>query len=159
MHGERRCYREQGVEVSGLSAATRIARAAGDLAAAVWGPPTPGPGGGSPLRAPATRGWVDSQLLDEYPPPVPVCLERLRLAPGPVEGEHQLAAQALTERVLQDQPLELPHEVQVPTEGEVHIDPALERSEAELLQPGDGRLGEGLIREVCERRAAPERQR
>ncbi|HEY5660991.1 MAG TPA: hypothetical protein VIR59_09415 [Gaiellaceae bacterium] len=43
-------------------------------------------------------------------------------------------------------------------EREVGIDPLLERIEAFLLEPRDLRLGERLIRELCERRPAPQRE-
>ena len=43
---------------------------------------------------------LDAELLDERPSRCLVGLERLGLAPGPVEAEHQLAAQTLPQRVL-----------------------------------------------------------
>ena len=41
------------------------------------------------------RAWVDPELLDEHAAGVMVDLQRLRLATGAVEREHQLPAQAL----------------------------------------------------------------
>ncbi len=44
-------------------------------------------------------------------------------------------------------------------EREVGVDPELDCSQPDLLEPGDRRLGEALVGEVRERRASPERQR
>src|SRR5919201_2050214 len=43
--------------------------------------------------------------------------------------------------------------------GEVGLDPLLEGGETKLFEPGDLGLREQLVGEVCERRAAPERER
>ena len=59
------------------------------------------------LDRPQARPRFEAQLFDEVAPRLPVRLQRLRLAAGPVEREHQLAAQPLAERVLGDESLEL----------------------------------------------------
>ena len=56
-----------------------------------------------PLEAAQFRPWLDPELLDQARPRRPVGLERLRLPARAVEREHQLAAQALRQRVLGDQ--------------------------------------------------------
>jgi hypothetical protein len=61
--------------------------------------------------------------------------------------------------MLQEQRLELAREVEVSPQGEIGVDPTLEGGEPQLLEPDDGRLGERFVREVHERRAAPERER
>ena len=99
------------------------------------------------------------KLVDERLPRRAVGLERLGLPPGAVEREHQLAAQALAQRVLGDERLELGHERRVPAERELGLDPLLERREPQLLEPLDGRARERLVREVGERRPAPEVER
>ena len=53
----------------------------------------------------ATR--LDSELVDENPAALAVRLQRLRLPPGAIEGEHVLAAQPLAHRILLDEALEL----------------------------------------------------
>ena len=58
-----------------------------------------------------------------------------------------------------DERLELGDELGVAPEREVGLDPLLERDGAELLEPRDLGLGERLVEEVGERRAAPERER
>lgn len=65
----------------------------------------------------------------------------LRLATLPVRG---------------DELLQLADDVRVPAEGEIGLDPPLERGQAQLLEPGDRRLRERLVGEVGERWAAPE---
>ena len=50
---------------------------------------------------------VDAELVEQRGPAVPVGLQRFGLAAGPVEGEHQLAAQPLPERVLRQERLQL----------------------------------------------------
>ena len=116
--------------VSALSAATRIARADGCRAGRGFLP--------AQLRVltedrpfELLQRWagLDAELLDEHLSAVPVCLQRLGLPAGSIEREHQLAAQALAQRVLEEQSLQLAHEVEVPTESEIGVDPALERSE------------------------------
>ena len=53
---------------------------------------------------------IDAQLLDERLSGIRVRVEGLRLPSGTVEREHQLAAQALTQRMGAGQPLDLAHE-------------------------------------------------
>ena len=61
--------------------------------------------------------------------------------------------------MLGDERLELADELVVAPEREVRVDPELDRRQPDLLEPGDRRLGEALVGEVGERRAAPQRQR
>ena len=58
-----------------------------------------------------------------------------------------------------DQRLQLPNEALVLAELEVGVDPQLERMHTELLEAHCRRTGELLVRDVDERRAAPERER
>ena len=104
-----------------------------------------------------TAGF-DAELLDERPSRYLVGLERLGLAPGPVEAEHQLAEQTLPQRVLLHQPLQLAGEFGVATGGEIGVDPLLERRQAQLPETSALRLRKRLIGEVGERRPAPQRK-
>ena len=81
------------------------------------------------------------------------------MATAAVEREHELAPEALAQRVLSDKTLRLRNDVGGATECEVGIDPLLERLEAELLKPCDLDLGPRLEREFRERGAAPQRER
>jgi hypothetical protein len=80
----------------------------------------------------------------------------LRLPVRAIEGEHELRPQALAERMLGHERLQLPNEHRVTAEGEVSVDPLLEPAQAELVEPGDLGSSEGVLREVGEWRAAPE---
>ena len=105
------------------------------------------------------RGRVDAELLDQRAPRLLVGLERLGLSARPVQREHQLTAQPLAQRVLRDETLELADELRMAAEREIGLDPLLERREAKLLEADDRGLGELLVGEVRQRRAAPERER
>src|SRR4029453_8995530 len=73
--------------------------------------------------------------------------------------EHQLPSQTLAHGMLAHQPLELGHEVDVPAPLEILFDAALEAADPPPPEPRDLGLREALIREVRERRPAPERER
>ena len=64
-------------------------------------------------------------------------LERVGLAPGAVQGEHQLAVEPLAVRVLRDECLEVGDELVVPAEREVGLHALLERDQPQLLQARD----------------------
>ncbi len=102
---------------------------------------------------------LDPELLDERLSSVLVDVKRLCLTAATVEGEHQLAAQTLLQWVLSDERLELADEVEVPAERQVDVDPLDQRVQAKLFEPPDLMLGERLVRELGERRAAPHRER
>src|SRR5262249_25767656 len=77
----------------------------------------------------------------------------------PVQREHELSVQALTERVLERERFELADELRVAPERQIGIDALLEHRQPELLEARDLDLRERLVGEVGERRASPERQR
>ena len=54
------------------------------------------------------------------------------------------------------QRLELAHQLGMTAESELGVDPLLDADEPQLLQAADLVLRPGLVREVCERRSAPE---
>ncbi len=58
-----------------------------------------------------------------------------------------------------DESLQLADQLVVASQSEICVDPLLERGEPKLLEPGDLRLRERLVREVGQRRPAPERER
>ena len=111
-----------------------------------------------PLEAAQRRPRLDPELLDQGGPRRPVGVQRLRLPARAVEREHELAAQALRQRVLGDQALELADELVGAAESEVRVDAILERGEVKLLEPTDLTLRPRLVGELGERRAAPERE-
>ena len=93
----------------------------------------------------------------------PACVgvrrERVGLPPGAVEREDELAPQPLAEWVRPHELFELRHELRLASEGELGVDPVLDDAQAKLLEPCDLRLGERLVRELRQGRAAPEGER
>ena len=85
--------------------------------------------------------------------------ERVGLAAGAVEREHQLPAQPLAQRVVLDERLELAHELGVEAAGEVRLDALAQAGQAQVLEPRDLGLREVLLRHVRERRPAPQLER
>ena len=102
---------------------------------------------------------LDSELLRQETAAQLVHLKGLGLAPRAVQGEHALRAQALPQRVLLDEPLQLHHERPVLSARQVGLDPFLQRRKPELLEAADLRLGERLIGEVGQCRTTPHVQR
>ena len=98
---------------------------------------------------------LDPEVADQRPARVRVGLQRLRLAVGAVEGEHQERPQPLPVGVLADQPAEPGDDRVVLAEGEHRLEQPLDRDHPQLLQAGDLGLGERLAGEVAERRPAP----
>ena len=88
-----------------------------------------------------------------------VQLKRFRLPARAVEGEHELRDEPLTVSVLVDERTKLTHEVVVASEGEIRVDPLLQRTQALLLEACD--LGGAGAEERCvgEHLAAPEPER
>ena len=101
---------------------------------------------------------LESQFVDEQPPSLPEHLEGLGLPARPVERKHQLPAEVLAQRVLANECLQFGHESGVLPQGEVGIDSGFEGTETQPLQPAPLSLQHRSVGEVCERRAAPERE-
>ena len=87
-----------------------------------------------------------------------VRVQRVRLAAGPIQREHQQLAGPFAQRILADEGLELGDDVRVTAELDVRGDPLLVRNEAQLVEPADLRLRPVVERELGKRRAAPERE-
>ena len=108
-----------------------------------------------PQRGPG----VDAELVDQRPAGVVERRERVRLAAGVVEREHQLRAEPLAQRMAGDLRLELADQLGAAAQREIGLDPVLERRQPLLLEPRDLRLRERLVGHVGQRRAAPDRER
>jgi hypothetical protein len=108
------------------------------------------------LKLPA---GFDAKLVDEDAAAFPVDGERLGLTTTAVERQHQLLAGALAQGLGLDERLKLRDEGSVPTEGQLSLDPLLERFRAQLLQAQPLHTGEGFARKLGERRPAPEGER
>ena len=90
---------------------------------------------------------LDPQLRDHDGARFPVGSQSIDLTTGPIEREHQQAAQVLSERMDPDQCLQLRNHGNVITTPEVGFQAVLEPEEAESLEPG------GLVTDI---RQAPE---
>ena len=73
---------------------------------------------------------VDAQLIRQHLPAFAVGPERLRLAACSVEGDHDLAAKAFTERLLRDERLEFVDHVRMTAPREVDLQPVLQGPQA-----------------------------
>ena len=112
-----------------------------------------------PLQLAEGRRRLQAELVEQQLPDLAVGLEGLGLAAAAVEGEHELAAEPLAQRLLGDQALELADQLGPGAQGQVGLDPLLHTDQAQLLQPGDLGLGERLVAEVGQRRPPPQGQR
>ena len=111
------------------------------------------------LQALELGARLDPDLLDQRRARLVVGLERLRLAPGAIEGEHALRVQALSQRLLGDQGLEPGDHLGVAPGGELGFDRQLDGPHVKLLEATDLWGGERLGGDVGERGAAPELER
>ena len=140
--------------VTGLRAGTAAATGGGA------GPSAgPGRGGGWPPPARPGRGRLQAELFQQQLPDLAVGLQGVGLAAGAVQGEHELAAEPLAQRLVGDQALELADQLGPGAEGQVGLDPLLHADQPQLLQPGDLGLGERLVAEVGQGRPPPQGQR
>ncbi len=98
------------------------------------------------------------ELGEQRPPRALIRLGRVALPAGPVVSEHQLPPEALTQRVRGDEGLELGDEMVCAALVELRVDQLLAGDEPQLVEPARLARGEGLVPDVEERRAAPERQ-
>ncbi len=101
---------------------------------------------------------VETEALGEECACAVVRRERLGLALRVVEGEHELAPQALAKRLLGDEALQLGDERSVTAERQLRIDSLLEGDEAKLVQPASLVRDDATIANVRERRALPQRE-
>ena len=100
---------------------------------------------------------LEPELLAKERTCVAIDAEAFDLPPGAVERQHELRAEPLAVRMLGAERLELGHELALPPEGELGLDPVLDGCEAKLLEPLDVDARERLELEVGERSPLPER--
>ena len=109
------------------------------------------------LQPAQIRSGIESELLGQDVPALLVHTQCVRLPAGPVQGDHELTAEALAEWVRHDQRLELADPLVEAAGHELQLDALLDRREPQLAHPGDRRLCELLVHEVDQGVAAPER--
>ena len=71
---------------------------------------------------------LEPQLVGELLPRGAEDVQRVGLPTRPVERQHQLTMERLTERMLRDERLELRHEILVPAEREARFDVELQHA-------------------------------
>ena len=79
---------------------------------------------------------LQAHLVDEQRAQPGVGVEGVGLAVRAVEGQHQLVPEAFAEAVFGRERGELAHQLGVPAEGQLGVDPSLERVQALFFQPG-----------------------
>ena len=99
---------------------------------------------------------LEPELLVKQLAGVAVRSERLGLPAAAVQRQHEQRADALAQRVLLHERLELGDELGVSSKLQVGADPVLERGEAQLVEASDLDACERLVCEVGEGRTAPE---
>ena len=104
-------------------------------------------------------GRVDAELVGQPPADVLVRGERVGLPAGRVERADLLAADALAQRVIPGQGLQLGQHLGVAAELQRGVDAVLGGGEPALGQPVGRGVRPGLAGGVGQRRAAPERER
>ena len=109
------------------------------------------------LELPQRLAGLDAELLDERPARALVDGERVGLAAGAVERQHQLAADALAQWLLGDEALELADELDVAPERELRVGAVFERRQPQLLQPQRLELRQIRGRSAPEVERPPER--
>jgi hypothetical protein len=101
---------------------------------------------------------VEAEFLVERRARALVGLERFGLTPRPVQRQHPLSLQPLSQRMTFHQGIQLRDQGVVASQRELGLDAFLDRGEAKLLEPPHVGLGPRLVGEVRQRRAPPERQ-
>ncbi len=108
------------------------------------------------LQLPERRARLEPELGHQRLAPEPIGREGVGLAAAAMEREHQLRPEALAQRMLGDEPLELGDRAQPLLELGVHQ--VLQRRHAQLLEPRDVGLRERVERAIRQRGPAPQRQ-
>ena len=81
--------------------------------------------------------WLKAKFFDKQAASVSIGSESLGLSPRAIESQHQLAPKPLSHRMCRDERLDLADELCVAAEGQVSLDPVLERRHTGLLESRD----------------------
>ena len=101
---------------------------------------------------------LDPELVDKTIARLLVDRERFGLSARSVERDHQLGSRPLAQRVLTKNRLEFLHELRTLAERQLLLDPFFDCAEPKLVQAGTLLFEEARLRDVPQRRTAPERQ-
>jgi hypothetical protein len=105
------------------------------------------------------RARLDPEVADECLPRLSVAAQRICLPARAVEREHQLPAQALAQRMVGDERVELADQLLVQAAREVAVDPLHPRDEAVLVESVHLVASGRLELDPVERRTPPEGER
>ena len=141
------------------AASSRRAASARAHSATVPAPRGRCPGPGSPRARAAAPAQARCRPARPVRGGAPVCGESVGLAAAAVQREHALGVQALAQRLLRDDRVDLGEDLELAAGREVGVDRELERPQPQLLEPADLGGRERLVGDVIERRAAPQRER
>ena len=112
-----------------------------------------------PLELAQPRPRIEPQLAGEPLPGRGEDRQRIGVPSRSIESEHQLPDQALSQRVLAHELLELWHETRALAACEVGVDPLLDSEQTALFELLDRTRGDRLVLQVRQCRAAPDRER
>ena len=111
-----------------------------------------------PLEPLQLRRRLDPQAIDQRRPGLAVGAQRLRLPARAIQGEHVHRLEALPERVLDGQGVELVDDVAVTASPQIGVEARLDRREAELGQARGLGVEQAVRLDVGVRAAPPHRQ-
>ena len=104
------------------------------------------------------RRRFEPQLLGKQVAEVTVDRERIGLAVAAVQREHELPVETLPQGLLRGQALQFADQLASGAEGQIGFDALLDTVKAQLFEPCDFCLGEGIEPEIGQCRPAPERE-
>jgi hypothetical protein len=109
------------------------------------------------VQAPKRSAWLDAEFLGQHCAGGAELGQRIGLPAGPVQRQHDLAAESLAQRMLADQAGQLGRCLLVTAQGDHHLDPLLDRAQPQL---GQARLLDGCPRagNARQRSAVPQIQ-
>lgn len=107
------------------------------------------------FQFPESRTRLETELVSERAPRVPIDLQGVDLSVAAIKRDHQLRAGTLAEWVLCDEHPQLSHDLSVATEREVGLEALLECGCSELLEPVELAGIEHVMRHALE---GPSRQ-
>ena len=82
------------------------------------------------LQLPKRGSWLEAELLVECFPRHAIGLECFSLPAAAVQRQHKLATQALAQRMLRHESLELANQLGVPSAGQVGINAVLQQCQS-----------------------------
>jgi hypothetical protein len=105
------------------------------------------------------RNRVDAQLVGQAPAQRVVNTQRVGLPPVAVQPQHEQAVQPLPERVGGHQSVQVGHRLAVPAQLQLQLQPILDRTQPQVVQPGPLRTRPLGVADIGQRRSAPQPER